>query len=156
VRTFIILGTLFALLQLSGCSSKTTATARLPDSTASVGIAVKSPLRKLKVNELTALPISIYNSGDGIIPSEGKADGSMKVFATYHWTRGNNEMVVWDGVRTPLGEDIGHAKSLDVSLSLKAPSDPGRYILVIDLVQEGAVWFQTTGSQTAGLLFTVE
>lgn len=48
-------------------------------------------------------------------------------------------MAVWDGVRTKLPEDIAKSKSIDVPLLVKAPAEPGKYSLVIDLVKEGAL-----------------
>jgi hypothetical protein len=141
---------------LTGCSDHTAATEKLPSNIATVGIQVKGSQRKMKVNEQIVLPISIHNNGVAVIPSEGKPDGSMVVLATYHWIRADGPVVVWDGVRTKLPEDIRQNKSLDLPLTVKSPSEPGKHILIIDLVQEGAQWFADTGSQTATLAFTIE
>jgi hypothetical protein len=142
-------------LLASGCSENTVATAKLANEVATVGIQVKGSQRKLKVGEQTVLPISIINNGIASIPASGKPDGSLKVFATYHWLRPNGEHAVWDGIRTPLPEDIRSGKSIDIPLTLKAPPAPGPYLLVIDLVQEGALWFAETGSQTAKMNYLI-
>ncbi len=146
----------FVSLVLCGCSDRTAATAKLPEHVATVGIMVKSGQRKLKVNEKIEFPITIQNNGVAVIPADGKSDGSMKVLATYHWLRENVEVAIWDGVRTQFPEDLGKGKSVDIALALQAPPEPGRYILMLDLVQEGAQWFWDTGSQTARMLFTIE
>jgi hypothetical protein len=140
---------------LSGCSEHTAATAKLANEVATVGIQVKGAQRTLRVGEQTVLPISIANNGVASIPSSGKPDGSLKVFATYHWLRPNGEIALWDGIRTSLPEDIRSGKALDVQLTLKAPAVPGPHILVIDLVQEGALWFAETGSQTARMNYSI-
>lgn len=155
-RSLSIIGVALLVLHLAACSEKTSSTSRLPDDVATVGIQVKSPIRRLKTNQKIELPISIVNNGTAAIPSEGKEDGKFKVNATYHWLREGGESVVWDGLRTPLSKDILKGNDLEMLLALQAPGEPGRYILVIDLVQEGAVWFEQTGSQTARMLFTIE
>jgi hypothetical protein len=154
-RSLILLGATTIIFCLSACSDRTAATAKLPNDVATVGIQVKGAQRKMKVNEQIVLPISISNNGVASIPSGGKPDGSLIVLATYHWLRPNGPVVVWDGVRTKLPGDIGKGKSIDVPLTLKAPEEPGKYTLVIDLVQEGALWFADTGSQTAAMTFDI-
>jgi len=153
----LTLGSAAIIFSLYACSDRTVATAKLPNDVATVGIQVKGAQRKMKVNEQVLLPISIWNNGVAAIPAEGKADGSLIVLATYHWFRqGEHTPLVWDGLRTKLPEDIGKGKSVDLQLILKAPEEPGKYTLVIDLVQEGALWFHETGSQTATLIFEIE
>jgi hypothetical protein len=157
IRSLLTLGSATIIFSLHACSDRTVATAKLPNDVATVGIQVKGAQRKMKVNEQILLPVSIWNNGVAAIPAEGKPDGSLIVLATYHWFRQNEPTpVVWDGLRTKLPEDIGKGKSIDVQLALKAPVEPGRYTLVIDLVQEGALWFHETGSQTATLAFDIE
>lgn len=150
------IGLIIISTQILGCSGKTNASGKLATDVATVGIQVKGALRKMRVNELVVLPISIRNNGVATIPSAGGSDGSFIVLVTYHWYREGGSLVVWDGVRTRLPEDIRKDKSIDVSLSLKAPSEPGKYTLVVDLVQEGALWFADTGSQTAVLTCIIE
>ncbi len=151
------LPTLFIiLLSISGCKERTAPTAKLLDDVATVGIQVKGAQRKLKINEQTMLPISIFNNGIASIPSIGKPENNLRVLATYHWLKENGEVAVWDGLRTVLPEDIPKGKSLDIQLAIKAPAMKGRYILVIDLVQEGAMWFAGVGSQTANLAYVIE
>jgi hypothetical protein len=63
---------------------------------------------------------------------------------------------VWDGVRTALPEDIKGGESIRVSLAVKAPQEPGEYVLIIDLVQEGVIWFAGANSKTAALTYLIE
>lgn len=156
VRPLFLTGAAILLLHLTACSENTIATAKLPDDVATVGIQVKSAVRKLKVNDKAVLPISISNNGVASIPSNGKPDRGLQVFATYHWMKLSGEVALWDGVRTALPEDIQMGKTLDLQLDLKAPAEPGKYILVIDLVQEGAFWFESKGSQTARMEYQIE
>ena len=155
-RIIPIIGLIIAAVLIAGCSDQTAATGKLATDVATVGIQVKDALRKLKISEQVVLPISIYNNGVASIPSQPKSDGGFKVNATYHWLKANGELAVWDGIRTDLPSDIKRGKSIDVGLVIRAPQEPGKYLLVIDLVQEGALWFADTGSQTATLAYIVE
>lgn len=155
-RVISLIGLVVVVSQMAGCEDKTVATAKLAKDVATVGIQVKGAQRKLKINEQVVLPISIYNNGVESIPSQSKPDGGLKVNATYHWLKANGELAVWDGIRTDLSADIKRGKAIDVALVIRAPSEPGKYLLVIDLVQEGALWFADTGSQTATLAYFVE
>lgn len=141
---------------LSGCSGETVPSGKLANDVATVGIQVKGSQRKMRVNEQVVLPISIHNNGVALIPSGKKTDGSFVILATYHWFHADGSLAVWDGLRTKLPADIAKGKSIEVPLSLRAPPEPGRYSLVIDLVQEGALWFADTGSQTATLKYLIE
>ena len=55
-------------------------------------------------------------------------------------------MVIYDGIRTPLPEDIAPGESCELSIWVEAPEKKGCYILVIDFVHEGITWFsEATG-----------
>lgn len=152
---FSLLVVIFIFI-LGGCSHRTETHAKLSQDALSVGIQVKTDVRTLKVNEQVNVAVNVRNNGKGVIPALGKPDGSSyRVFVTYHWLKSNKENYVWDGVRTPLSEDIGPNKSSDIHMVLRSPDQPGEYFLEIDLVQEGVVWFASAGSQTAQMLFSV-
>lgn len=65
---------------------------------------------------------------------------------SYHWLDRRGNMVGSDGLRTPLikvilPDERGHAE-----MKIASPEKPGRYILAIDLVQEGKTWFSEAGN----------
>jgi SAM-dependent methyltransferase len=63
-------------------------------------------------------------------------------YVSYHWLDARGAaVVVWDGERTPLPRDIGPGEELDLLLRIKTPERPGRFILAVDMVQEGEAWF---------------
>ncbi|OIR10715.1 hypothetical protein GALL_74850 [mine drainage metagenome] len=155
-RVILSMGLIAVTFQMAGCEDKTIATGKLAKDVANVRIQVKGELRKLKINEQVVLPISIFNNGVESIPSQSKSGRWLKVYATYHWLKASGETAVWDGIRTELPADIKRGKSIDVALIVKAPSEPGKYSLVIDLVQEGVQWFADTGSQTTTLTYFIE
>jgi hypothetical protein len=58
---------------------------------------------------------------------------------SYHWVR-DGRSVVFDGLRTPLGGPLDGGCGRTVRQRFVAPARPGRYDLVITLVQEGVAW----------------
>ena len=53
-----------------------------------------------------------------------------------------------DFERAWLPERLSPDKSVDIPMSITAPSEPGRYRLKFDLVSEGIDWFEACGSPT--------
>lgn len=59
---------------------------------------------------------------------------------SYHWMR-NDVIHTFDGVRSLFQSPIAPGNSVEVDVGVEAPSEPGRYKLVLDLVEEGVQWF---------------
>ncbi len=57
-------------------------------------------------------------------------------------------MLTEDDGRSALLCDLGPGQETNLPLRVKAPSQPGRYILELDLVQEHVAWFKAFGSAT--------
>jgi hypothetical protein len=73
----------------------------------------------------------------------------LKVGVTYHWKKMDESILVWDGLVTPLNADLNINSEQKIDVAVKSPSNPGRYILEIDLIQNSAFWFFGVGSQSA-------
>ena len=67
------------------------------------------------------------------------------VFLSYHWRDTRRNVVVYDGVRTPLPRPLEPAGSVRVALRLRTPPARGVHYLEIDLVEEGISWFSAAG-----------
>lgn len=66
-----------------------------------------------------------------------------------HWLDEHGVPVVPDDGRARLPHDLAPGQSGEVTLTVTAPSQPGRYLLEVDLVQERIAWFAQRGSSTA-------
>jgi hypothetical protein len=81
-------------------------------------------------------------------------DSPSPVTLSYHWLDARGAVVTLDGVRTPLPADIDPGGRVRVRAVVRAPSQPGRYVLWWDLVHEHTTWFSEHGNP--GLRETVE
>jgi hypothetical protein len=87
--------------------------------------------------------VTLDNAGTAAWRSRGPVEG---VRLSYHWLDELGNPIVWDGIRTELGEPIPPGAHAEVEFLLRAPIPPGRYRLALDLVDEGRAWFAELGS----------
>jgi hypothetical protein len=72
--------------------------------------------------------------------------GPNPVNLTYKWLDANRDVVVADGLRTPIGQEMAPLEAIALDANLQFPAEPGQYILQLDMVHEFVVWFQWKGS----------
>lgn len=99
--------------------------------------------------ETRAFPVSVTNTGN--VPW-GAAD---RVNLAYHVLDAKGNAVVWDGVRTSLG-DVAVGATKQVLLTYTSPTRIGDYILAIDAVREGVAWFSSLGTPQVRLPMRVD
>jgi hypothetical protein len=63
-----------------------------------------------------------------------------------HWLDPTGKALINDDGRSALLRDLKPGESVELPLAVNAPS-AGRYILEIDMLQEGVTWFGLAGSQ---------
>lgn len=65
---------------------------------------------------------------------------------SYHWLKPNGECAVYDGERTPLPRnEIKPGQTVTCIANIKTPAEPGKYQLILTLVQEQVAWFEDKG-----------
>jgi hypothetical protein len=110
----------------------------------------------MDANDTVSVNLSFRNDGSVSWPS----GGANPVRVSYHWRSGacpGTTTTVWDGIRTNLtGNVAAGANVTNLASSVKAPSSPGTYCLVFDLVQEGVTWFSTQGGSVRTKTVTVD
>ena len=83
--------------------------------------------------------VRVVNQGTHTWPPGGV--GWPAIGVTYRWLDGDGEIVVADGLRTPLPAALPPGRRLLVSADVLAPSVSGRHVLVLDLLHEHVRWF---------------
>ncbi len=73
------------------------------------------------------------------------------VHVSYHWLGADDSrVVVFDGERTRLRASLMPGEEREMQASVMAPSEAGRYVLRVTLVQEGVAWLDAGNSGTFG------
>ena len=67
-----------------------------------------------------------------------------------HLLNDQRRLLVLDLSRTPLPRDVAPREDVEIEAALAAPLLPGRYLIELDLVDEGVAWFGALGSPTVG------
>jgi hypothetical protein len=95
--------------------------------------------------QVTELSVKVTNRGSLTWPSVA-GDPSHPVQMSYHWIDADGKVIIHDGLRTALLRDLAMGESVFMRASILAPSIPGTYTLVLDLVREHVTWFANRGS----------
>ena len=96
----------------------------------------------MEINKEYMIEIKIANQGTVKWPNKSISP----VFLSYHWyDLKSGEIVIYDGIRSKLPESVKPKKEVIVETKIIAPSKPGDYLLMYDLVDEGVTWFTEEG-----------
>ncbi|GAC1698870.1 MAG: hypothetical protein NVS9B6_09680 [Candidatus Limnocylindrales bacterium] len=102
----------------------------------------------LPANGSATVPLTVKNTGSLAWTASQLYD------ASYHITRWDDSVVVWDGARTPL-PDIAPGQSATILVAVRAPA-AGSYVVKFDLVREGVTWFSGQGIPTGNVAALVQ
>lgn len=69
------------------------------------------------------------------------ADPPTRVDLSYHWEDAGGREVIRNGLRTLLDGPVAPGARVNLEQTVEAPPEPGRYVLVLDLVYEEIAWF---------------
>jgi hypothetical protein len=96
---------------------------------------------EMTVGQTVSADITIKNASSKAWPSKPDPNGKNAVNLSYHWLDRKRQMVVFDGLRTPLARDLKPGESVTLRAAIRAPKKAGEYMLHVTLVQEGVAWF---------------
>lgn len=78
------------------------------------------------------------------------------VLMSYHWLGTDRRVVEFDGLRTPLPHPVRAGESCLAAVRVRTPAESGRFLLEIDLVEEGVTWFSAAGAPALRLRIDVK
>jgi predicted O-methyltransferase YrrM len=90
-----------------------------------------------------SLEVKITNKSDAEFPY---GDGEFGL--SYHLTSKSRKMIMFDNARSYLQAPLQPGKSVSVNLPIHVPSAGGEYVVELDLVWEGMLWFKENGNPT--------
>jgi hypothetical protein len=86
-----------------------------------------------------------------------RSTGRRRVTLTYQWRAPDGAaIVVSDGLRTELPDDVGPGEARELSMLVQAPPDAGAFQLFISPVQEEVAWFSDRGADAVRLPVAVD
>ena len=111
------------------------------------------PALTLRPDSFNDVPVTLSNRGRITWQSD-----HAPVFAlSYHWlTIDREEVVIYDGLRTPFAQPVAPGADVPVTARIRAPGYPGTYVLVWDVVQEHRTWLSIEGVYPGRTVVTVE
>jgi 4-amino-4-deoxy-L-arabinose transferase-like glycosyltransferase len=127
----------------------------LPDSGFHAEIKIAHPPVRLAPGEKATLIISIKNISDVSWKGRDWHADPYQIAAGNHWLDSQGEIVINDDGRAPLTRDLPPGESIEIPLTINAPSQSGNFQLEIDMLQEGVSWFGLKGSATVRLPITI-
>lgn len=100
------------------------------------GVVLKDELSTMLASEEKILTVEIFNDGD----QNWGGDFFYPINFSYHWKDENGQFIIYDGERTSIS--VGSKVNKLVPVKVIAPSQRGRYKLILTLVQERRFWFE--------------
>jgi hypothetical protein len=134
----------------------TLAESHLPDAAFHATITMVSTINKFRVGQKEMLDVILRNTSSAVWPALPRHDGRFQVHLGNHWLDENGKTFMADDGRSGLPFDIKPGKEVKMKLTVTPPSNPGDYILEIDVVQESVAWFAQKGSKTLRIKVRVE
>jgi hypothetical protein len=115
-------------------------------------ISLKPPLTSMKRGQVVITTATVTNASNWDWP----AGGVFPVHLSYHWIDRSQKIVVFDGERTILPREVKAGETVKVQAIIKAPDQPGDYVLRMTMVQESVAWFDDRGVKALDLSVKVK
>jgi 4-amino-4-deoxy-L-arabinose transferase-like glycosyltransferase len=128
---------------------------RLPDTAMRAEIRPINIPRSLKAGEAATIRVAVRNGGDVTWYAGERPSVPLQVRLGNHWLDQNLNTLVNDDGRSALLRDLAPGQETEIDLTINPPINSGKYILEIDLLQEGVSWFGLRGSKTLQLPITI-
>ena len=105
----------------------------------------------LRAKEPAVFLMRIKNASPVVWLARERGGGTHQVSVGNHWLDPNGKSLINDDGRSALLRDLRPGETVELPLTVNAPAAPGRYLLEIDMLQEGVSWFGLIGSSTVRL-----
>jgi hypothetical protein len=103
-------------------------------------VVVEGAPQILRPGESARVKIRVTNTSESVWSAEGDVEGEYRVAASSRWLDGE-QVLGGEAARTLFPRDVRPGETLEVWVPVAAPIRPGRYTLVLTLVQERVAWF---------------
>jgi 4-amino-4-deoxy-L-arabinose transferase-like glycosyltransferase len=118
-------------------------------------LSVAAPPSSLHAKRQAVLFVRIKNVSAVTWPARERGGSPHQVSLGNHWLDPSGRTAINDDGRSALLRDLKPGETTELPLTVNAPG-PGRYILELDMLQEGVSWFGLVGSPTVRLSVEVQ
>lgn len=115
----------------------------LPSSAYRARISLFKPIEGVAAGQSFRVRVNVRNRGS--VPWEPTEASGIRL--ANHWLGEDGEMLQWADGRADLGAALAPDEKIRLWLTVRAPVVPGRYLLELDLVEEGVAWFKEMGAR---------
>lgn len=129
---------------------------RLPETAMRAEINVPDFPPTLVAGEKLTINVHIINRGDSVWAGCERNAGPLQVSLAGHWIDSTGQAISREEGRTVLPSDLAPAQEAVLPWTIDTPSQPGEYVLELDMLQEGVAWFGLKGSKTRRRSVTVK
>jgi len=119
-------------------------------------VSIQRGVTTLSAGQRASVLVKVRNASGGVWLARDSPDGTHQVTLGNKWLDESGRILINDDGRTPLPQDLAPGGELELELQIRAPATPGKYLLMLDLVQEHVAWFFEKGSTPAQLTVIVE
>lgn len=113
----------------------------LPESAYRAKLTASAP-PPARAAQKVSIPVEVHN----LSPVTWRATDRSGIFVANRWLSPEGRVVMHSDGRAELTHDLAPGASLSRELAITTPSVAGRYMLELDLVDEGIAWFRSQGS----------
>jgi len=132
-------------------AANTPAPSNVQDKQFAQKIKVLQPIKSGKVGQIIKVPVTVQNTSNFVWSSAIASP----IHLSYNWYDTNGNRVVWNGERTNLTKSLPPQGTEKLNAAIKFPDRPGKYNLVVTMVQEGVTWFNEAGAESPQFPVTV-
>ncbi len=123
----------------------------LPDEGFRAELSVKKSPHVLRAKKQAVVLVRIKNDSPVTWLARERGGSPHQVSLGNHWLDAAGKTAINDDGRAALVRNLGPGETTELPLVVNAPAATGRYLLEIDMLQEGVSWFGLKGSPTVRL-----
>jgi hypothetical protein len=127
----------------------------MPDMAFKAQLAIGNLPTVMHAGQTYVIPVKLTNNSKIAWPGRQET-WQFQLTIGNKWVTPTGQLVTNIDGRTALAEDLAPGKTVELPLTVKAPSAPGDYILQLDAIQEGVAWFGDRGSELLSLKIRVQ